>query len=208
MQTVRDFDRSSGDRVVQQADKHTRTARCGWSRVIDADPDARQRTVKIKIAAQVQPGTSPGAGVAVHRDRVRRPDGHPVRGRVPLFGRRQEQVRRAAGILAEGHGRAGLPRGGSAARLTRRDRPPRPGRAPVPAGRLPAPALRAVPGPRPDVRHRRRGHPGQLHPAGAVRGGARGLRPAARGQSLGLRGGGKCRYRARPSCPNAQSRTR
>jgi len=28
---VRDFDRSSGDRVVQQVDKHT-GCRCGWSR--------------------------------------------------------------------------------------------------------------------------------------------------------------------------------
>ena len=28
---VRDFDRSSGDRVVQQIDKHT-GCRCGWSR--------------------------------------------------------------------------------------------------------------------------------------------------------------------------------
>ena len=51
---VRDFDRSSGDRVVQQADKHSGLP--PWVvEVIDADPDARQRTVKVKIAAQVQP---------------------------------------------------------------------------------------------------------------------------------------------------------
>ena len=54
IEMVRDFDRSSGDRVVQQADKHTGLPL--WVvEVIDADPDARQRTVKVKIAAQVQP---------------------------------------------------------------------------------------------------------------------------------------------------------
>ena len=51
---VRDFDRSSGDRVVQQADKHSGLPL--WVvEVIDADPEARQRMVKVKIAAQVQP---------------------------------------------------------------------------------------------------------------------------------------------------------
>jgi hypothetical protein len=54
IEMVRDFDRSSGDRVVQQADKHTGLPL--WVvEVIDADPEARQRTVKVKIAAQVQP---------------------------------------------------------------------------------------------------------------------------------------------------------
>ena len=48
---VRDFDRSQGDRVVQQADKHTGLPL--WVvEVIDADPEARQRTVKVKVAAQ------------------------------------------------------------------------------------------------------------------------------------------------------------
>ena len=51
---VRDFDRSQGDRVVQQTDKVSGLPL--WVvEVIDADPDARQRTVKVKIAAQVQP---------------------------------------------------------------------------------------------------------------------------------------------------------
>jgi hypothetical protein len=51
---VRDFDRSSGDRVVQQADKATGLPL--WVvEVIDADPDARQRTVKVKVAADYQP---------------------------------------------------------------------------------------------------------------------------------------------------------
>jgi hypothetical protein len=51
---VRDFDRSSGDRIIQQADKATGLPL--WViEVIDADPEARQRTVKIKVAAQYQP---------------------------------------------------------------------------------------------------------------------------------------------------------
>ena len=54
VEKVRDFDKSSGDRVVQQADKHTGLPL--WVvEVIDADPEARQRTVKVKIAAQYQP---------------------------------------------------------------------------------------------------------------------------------------------------------
>ena len=54
VEKVRDFDRSSGDRVVQQADKATGLPL--WVvEVIDADPQARQRTVKVKVAAQYQP---------------------------------------------------------------------------------------------------------------------------------------------------------
>jgi hypothetical protein len=60
IEMVRDFDRSSGDRLVQQTDKHTGLPL--WVvEVIDADPDARQRTVKVKIAAQVQPVLPPPA---------------------------------------------------------------------------------------------------------------------------------------------------
>jgi hypothetical protein len=51
---VRDFDRSSGDRVVQQADKDSGLPL--WVvEVIDAQENARQRTIKVKVAAQVQP---------------------------------------------------------------------------------------------------------------------------------------------------------
>ena len=54
IEMVRDFDRSSGDRVVQQVDKHSGLPL--WVvEVIDADPEARQRTVKVKVAAQYQP---------------------------------------------------------------------------------------------------------------------------------------------------------
>ena len=57
---VRDFDKSSGDRVVQQADKATGLPL--WViEVIDADPEARQRTVKIKVAAEHQPVLPPAA---------------------------------------------------------------------------------------------------------------------------------------------------
>ena len=60
VEKVRDFDRSSGDRVVQQVDKYSGLPL--WVvEVIDADPDARQRTVKVKIAAQVQPVLPPPA---------------------------------------------------------------------------------------------------------------------------------------------------
>ena len=58
IEMVRDFDRSSGDRVVQQVDKHTGLPL--WVvEVIDADESARQRTVKVKVAAQVQPVLPP-----------------------------------------------------------------------------------------------------------------------------------------------------
>jgi hypothetical protein len=60
IEMVRDFDRSSGDRVVQQVDKHTGLPL--WVvEVIDADESARQRTVKVKLAAQVQPVLPPPA---------------------------------------------------------------------------------------------------------------------------------------------------
>ena len=54
IEMVRDFDRSTADRLVQQADKETGLPL--WVvEVIDADPEARQRTVKVKVASQYQP---------------------------------------------------------------------------------------------------------------------------------------------------------
>ena len=48
---VRDFDRSTGEKLVQQHDKNSGLPL--WVvEVIDADPDARQRTVKVKVAAE------------------------------------------------------------------------------------------------------------------------------------------------------------
>ena len=54
VEMVRDFDRSTADRPVQQADKLTGLPL--WVvEVIDANPEARSRTVKVKIAAEYQP---------------------------------------------------------------------------------------------------------------------------------------------------------
>jgi hypothetical protein len=54
VEMVRDFERSKGDLVIQQADKITGLPM--WViEVIDADPEARQRTVKVKIASAYQP---------------------------------------------------------------------------------------------------------------------------------------------------------
>jgi hypothetical protein len=53
-EAVRDFDASSGDRFVQSKDKTTGLPL--WSvEVIDADPEARAKTVKVKVAAQAEP---------------------------------------------------------------------------------------------------------------------------------------------------------
>jgi hypothetical protein len=53
-EAVRDFDASKGDRFVQSKDKAT-----GYPlwvvEVIDADAQARNRTVKVKVAAEYQP---------------------------------------------------------------------------------------------------------------------------------------------------------
>jgi hypothetical protein len=60
---VRDFDRSQGDRFVQQLDKAT--GQPLWAvEVIDADPQARARTVKIKVISPHQPVLPPAAGGA------------------------------------------------------------------------------------------------------------------------------------------------
>jgi hypothetical protein len=58
IEMVRDFDRSTADRVVQQTDKDTGLPL--WVvEVIDAQEKTRQRTVKVKVAAQVQPVLPP-----------------------------------------------------------------------------------------------------------------------------------------------------
>jgi hypothetical protein len=60
---VRDFDASSNGRFVQSKDKASGLPL--WQvEVIDADQQARTRTVKVKVAAQVQPMLpTPTAGV-------------------------------------------------------------------------------------------------------------------------------------------------
>ncbi|MGH3220335.1 MAG: plasmid replication, integration and excision activator [Streptosporangiaceae bacterium] len=55
---VRDFEKSKGELVIQQADKVSGLPL--WViEVIDADPEARQRTVKVKVAAEYQPVLPP-----------------------------------------------------------------------------------------------------------------------------------------------------
>ena len=153
VEMVRDFDRSSGDRVVQQIDKDTGLPL--WVvEVIDAEEDARQRTVKVKIAAQVQPVLpSPAPGLAVHRGGVRRHDGHPLRGLLPLPGQRQETSAARGWRTRSRPPGSAPPRAGSAARRlstrTRRDGPADPAAhlclrvGPVRGG------VRAVPAPAP-----------------------------------------------------------
>ena len=90
-EAVRDFDRSQGDRFVQQLDKGTGLP--VWTvDVIDADPKARDRTVKVKVAAEYQPTLPPALGrITVHGGGVHRPDRDPVR-----------QPGRTAGLLLQG----------------------------------------------------------------------------------------------------------
>ena len=76
---VRDFDASSNGRFVQSKDKASGLPL--WVvEVIDADATARTRTVKVKVAAQVQPvlPNGPRRG-SVRAGGVHRADGHAVR---------------------------------------------------------------------------------------------------------------------------------
>ena len=60
---VRDFDASKGDRFVQSKDK-TSGLPVWVVEVIDADPQARQKTARVKVASATEPGLpAPGAGV-------------------------------------------------------------------------------------------------------------------------------------------------
>jgi hypothetical protein len=57
-EAVRDFDASTPDRFVQSKDKATGLPL--WAvEVIDADPEARTKTVKVKVAAQAEPVLPP-----------------------------------------------------------------------------------------------------------------------------------------------------
>ena len=94
---VRDFEKSQGDRFVQQLDKNTGLPM--WAvEVIDADPQARARTVKIKVLSQHQPVLPRvGGRGAVCAGGVHRADGDPVR----------EPVDEPAGVLGQGDRGAG-----------------------------------------------------------------------------------------------------
>jgi hypothetical protein len=54
VEPMRDFDRSTRDQAVQAVDRDTGVL--VWTvDVIDADPNARERTVRVKLLAPVQP---------------------------------------------------------------------------------------------------------------------------------------------------------
>jgi hypothetical protein len=54
VQAMRDFDRSTKEQAVQAVDRET--GLLVWTvDVVDADPEARERTVRIKVLAPVQP---------------------------------------------------------------------------------------------------------------------------------------------------------
>jgi hypothetical protein len=54
VQAMRDFDRSTKDQAVQAVDRDT--GMLVWILdVVDADPEARERTVRVKLVAPVQP---------------------------------------------------------------------------------------------------------------------------------------------------------
>jgi hypothetical protein len=54
VQAMRDFDRSTREQAVQAVDRDT--GELVWTvDVVDADPEARERTVRVKITAPVQP---------------------------------------------------------------------------------------------------------------------------------------------------------
>jgi hypothetical protein len=59
---MRDFDKSTREQAVQATDRET--GELVWTvDVVDADPDAREKTVRVKITAPVQPvppETAPG----------------------------------------------------------------------------------------------------------------------------------------------------
>lgn len=54
VQAMRDFDKSTREQAIQAVDRDT--GELVWTvDVVDADPDARDRTVRVKISAPVQP---------------------------------------------------------------------------------------------------------------------------------------------------------
>jgi hypothetical protein len=62
VQAMRDFDRSTKEQAIQAVDRDT--GELVWTvDVVDADPEARERTARVKITAPVQPvppETAPG----------------------------------------------------------------------------------------------------------------------------------------------------
>jgi len=86
---VRNFDASTGEKFVQSSDK-TSGMPLWVIEVIDGDPAARVRAVKVKVAAQVQPVVPAGTPGSPFVPVVHRADRDLLR-----------QPSRAAGLLAE-----------------------------------------------------------------------------------------------------------
>src|SRR4029450_12878652 len=62
VQAMRDFDRSTKEQAIQAVDREPGEL-VGTVDVVDADPEARERTARVKITAPVQPvppETAPG----------------------------------------------------------------------------------------------------------------------------------------------------
>ena len=106
---VRNFDASTGEKFVQSHDKATGLPL--WViEVIDPDPAARTRAVKVKVAAQVQPvipAGPPGSPFAPVEF-----TGMTVTPYVNQAGRLAYSIK-ATGIRAPGRGRPGRDKGGS-----------------------------------------------------------------------------------------------
>ena len=108
---MRDFDASNGDRFVQAKDKAT--GQPVWVvEVIDADPAARDKTVKVKVAAGAQPTLpTPPAGMPFVPVEFA---GMTVTPYVNQAGRLAYSLK-AAGVRAPGRPGRGTPEGREAA---------------------------------------------------------------------------------------------
>ena len=150
---VRDFDRSSGDRVVQQINKVTGLPL--WVvEVIDADEPARQRTVKVKVAATVQPvlpSPAPGSPFTAVEFEGLMATPYVDSSRCQGNGKGKDKCGARLAYSLKATGVRAPSRGLSVRRpnrgRTRPDGAAEPGGAPLPAGRRPVSGgVRAVPG--------------------------------------------------------------
>ena len=135
IEPVRDFDASKDGRFVQAKDRESGLPL--WAvDVIDADPAARVKTARVKIAASEQPVLPPASpGMPFAAGGAHRPGGHPLR-----------QPGGAAGLLPQGD------RDHPGPRCARQPRGAGPGgaeRGLMPGGTAGSLHLPAVPGPFP-----------------------------------------------------------
>ena len=84
VEQVIDFEASTREQRVQAHDRESGLPLWAIS-VFDADPEARAKVVRVKIAARTPPRSSAGCGgIAVSGGGVRGPDCHGVRGYLGL----------------------------------------------------------------------------------------------------------------------------